>query len=161
MSLGWITSCSQSVASSSSLHAVPQSCSSDKTASAGELLAWRCHFTRTVWLGLLAYLFWEFSSHLDANSWPRRMQEAVAESWQGVAACWIVAGLRSGWHHPKNLSWSQVTVCPLFVPHSSSGNVHLAFFWLLCNCQNCFFSPSLLVFLVRHIVPVRRYYWRY
>lgn len=62
---------------------------------------------------------------------------------------------------PSKLSWSQVTVCSLFVPHSSSGSIHLVFFWLLCNCQRCFFSHQPLMLLVRQTVPVRRCYWWY
>ena len=146
VSLGWFTSCSQSVAYSSALHAVLQNRLSAETASAGEPLAWCCRFTHTVWLGV-AYLFWELSYHLDANSWPDRMQEALAESWQsratGIAACWIVAGLRSGWHHPTTSAGAKLLSAPCLCHTHPQGMSTLPFSGCYATVKTAFF-PQLL-----------------
>lgn len=147
MTLGWITSCSQSVAYSSSLRAVPQSHSSAETALAGQLLARCCHFTHAVWLRLLAYLFWELSYHLDANSWPDCMQEALAESWQrritGIAACWIVAGLRSGWNHQTASAGAKLLSAPCLCHTHPQGTFTLPFSGCHATVKTAFF-PQLV-----------------
>lgn len=112
---------------------------SAETASAGELLAWRCHFTHTVWLGLLAYLFWELSYHLDANSWPDRMQAALAESWQGIAACWVVAGLRSCWHHPATSAGAKLLSAPCLCHTHPQGMSTLPFSGCYATVKTAFF----------------------
>lgn len=128
-------------------------------------LGWRtclhcCHFIHTVWVGLLVYLSWELSYYLDAKSWPHCTREELAESWQSCSGNHCL--LDCGWSKVRlaatsKLSWSQVTACSLFVPHSSSGSIPPVFFLLPCNCQSWFFSHQHLMFLVRQTVPVRRY----
>lgn len=164
VSLGCFPSWSQSVVYSSSQNAVSQNHLSAETAWA-EGLACCCHFTHTVWVGLLVYLSWELSYHLDAKSWPHCTQEALAESWRsravGIAACWIVAGLRSGWHHPASSAGAKLLSAPCLCHTHPQGASASSFSCSHGTVKTAFFPTRLLLFLARQTVPVRRYYWWY
>lgn len=118
---------------------------SAETASAGKLLPWCCHFTHTVWLGLLAYLFWELSYHLGADSWPTGVREALAESWHncvtGIAACWVVAGLRSGWHHLTTSAEAKLLSAPCLCHTHSQRMSTLSFPCCYATVKTDLFHP--------------------
>lgn len=146
VSLGCFPSWSQSVAYNCSQNAVLQSHSSAETAWAGGL-ACCCHFTHTIWVGLLVYLSWELSYHLDAKSWPHCTWEALAESrWScagEIAACWIVAGLRSGWEHPASSAGAKLLSAPCLCHTHPQGASPLSFSCCHATVKAAFIPTSL------------------
>lgn len=146
MSLGHFPSWSEFVVYSSSQNVVLQKHMSAETARAGGL-ACCCHFTHTVWVGLLVYLSWELSYHLDAKSWPHCTQEALAEIWWscavGMAACWITASLRSGWQHPASSAGAKL-VSALCLCHTHHQRASLSLFLVAMQMSKLHFFPTSL-----------------
>lgn len=115
-------------------------------------LGWRtclhcCHFIHTVWVGLLVYLSWELSYYLDAKSWPHCTREELAESWQslavGITACWIVAGLRSGWQQPASSAGAKLLPAPCLCHTPPQGAAPLSFSCCHATVKAGFFPTSI------------------
>lgn len=89
----------------------------------------------------------ELSYHLDAKSWPHYTWEELAESWQsravGIAACWIVAGLRSGWQQPASSAGAKLLPAPCLCHTPPQGASLLSFSRCRATVKAAFFPTSI------------------
>lgn len=149
VSLGWIVSCSQSVAHSSSLQVAPQNCSTARDALAGELLARCYHFAHAVWLALCACLFWELSSQWcwEVTWWQTRGTggELVESCHRNHCLC---TGAAQSWASSTQQPQPEPSDC---FPPSVLYRIPTFSFTHL---------PHLLVFLVKQKIPTKGCYWR-
>lgn len=92
----------------------------------------------------LVYFSWELSYCLDAESWPHCTREALAESWRsfavGMAACWIIAGLRSGWQHPASSAGAKLLSAPCLC-HIHPQGASLCLFLVAMQLSKLLFFP--------------------
>lgn len=143
VSLGCFPSWSQFVVYSSSQNAVLQKHLSAETAWAGGLVCC-CHFAHIVWVDLLSGLFllrafipfgcWKLAP-LHTRGTGRELVELCSGNGCLLDYSWSKVRLAA----PSKLSWSQVTVCSLFVPHSSSGSIPESF--SCCHATVMLFFP--------------------